>query len=66
VAKASKHDTLAAEDVVDRCYHCNGPTRYKLPRFEHDGKVDTFHDVCVGVWLMQNPDSVIFFVTGGV
>jgi hypothetical protein len=50
--------------VVARCLHCNGPSTKPLPRFEHDGKVDFFHDCCVGVWLMKNPESVINFYTG--
>lgn len=49
---------------VARCVACDGPSATLLPRFEHDGKVDAFHDVCVGRWLMANPESVIFFVLG--
>lgn len=47
-----------------RCFACDGPSIHPLPRYEHDGAIDTFHDVCVGSWLMKNPDSVIFFYTG--
>jgi hypothetical protein len=50
--------------MVARCFACNGPTRHPLPRYEHDGAVDTFHDTCVGSWLMSNPASVINFYTG--
>jgi hypothetical protein len=46
------------------CYHCGTPSLTPLPRYEHDGAVHPFHAVCVGVWLMLNRDSVIFFFQG--
>lgn len=48
---------------MKRCLACAGGTG-ALQRYEHDGKVDWFHDTCVGTWLMKNPESVIFFYTG--
>ncbi len=41
------------------CHTTVGP----MQCYEHDGKVDWFHDTCVGSWLMRNPDSVISFTS---
>jgi hypothetical protein len=46
-----------------RCYACGSPAP-ALQRYEHDGRVDYFHNTCVGEWLMRHPDSVIFFFQG--
>lgn len=37
---------------------------HPLPRYEHDGAVDTFDPTCVGSWMMGNPDSVVNFYDG--
>lgn len=54
---------LQKPDNAPCCLACTGWTG-ALQRYEHDGKVDHFHDTCVGSWLMRNPDSVINFFMG--
>lgn len=58
---AAKPDVRPEDAPV--CLQCAG-WNGGLQRYEHDGKVDSFHDVCVGVWLMANPGSVIGFFLG--
>jgi hypothetical protein len=59
----SKPDGAPSSSPSRRCLACGG-IPLPLVRYEHDGKVDDFHPVCVGSWLMSNPDTVISFFMG--
>lgn len=54
------------------CFACKSPgtarpvQRYKIRRFTIDAasRLETFHDTCVGSWLMSNPEWGIQFDAG--
>lgn len=50
------------------CTACNGPdmTTHALVRYYGSGSSKFFHPVCVGSWLMSNPDESLCFEPGEV
>lgn len=60
---------LKSEKVSERkCTACTGPdmNTARLVRYYGNGKSKFFHPVCVGSWLMSNPDDSLCFEMGEV
>lgn len=51
-----------------KCTGCKGPDTTTAPvvRYYGNGKSKFFHPVCVGSWLMSNPDDSLCFEMGEV
>lgn len=51
-----------------RCVGCTGPDTTTAPvvRYYGNGTTKWAHPVCMGVWLMQNPEESVCFEPGEV